>query len=234
MSDSFFGQVKKGLIVSCQALEDEPLHGADVMAKMAKAAEIGGARAIRANGAADIVAIKNTVHLPVIGLIKRNYPDSEVYITPTLMEVKELIEAGVDVIALDATNRLRPNGESFEELVKYIQNHGVKVMADTSTLEEALMAEALHVDCISTTLSGYTSYTEREQYGPDFQLIKEVYDAVKIPVIAEGQFHLPSQVTEALCLGAHAVVVGSAITRPQLITEMYVSEIKKMKEKTQN
>lgn len=232
MSDSFFSQVEKRLIVSCQALEDEPLHGADVMAKMAKAAEMGGASAIRANGAADIVAIKNSVQLPVIGLIKRDYPDSEVYITPTLKEVKELIETRAEVIALDATNRVRPNGESFEELVKYIQQQGIKVMADISTLEEALTAESLQVDCISTTLSGYTSYTEREKYGPDFSLIKAVYDAVKIPVIAEGQFHLPTQVTEALSLGAHAVVVGSAITRPQLITEMYVSEINKMKEET--
>lgn len=232
MSVSFFEQVKKGLIVSCQALEDEPLHGADVMAKMAKAAEMGGATAIRANGSADVVAIKNNVKLPVIGLIKRNYEDSEIYITPTLKEVKELIEAKVDLVALDATKRLRPNGESFEELVNYIQNHGIKVMADISTLEEAITAEALGVDCISTTLSGYTPYTEREQYGPDLNLIKAVFDSVKIPVIAEGQFHLPSQVTEALSIGAHAVVVGSAITRPQLITEMYVSEINKMKEKT--
>ncbi|MGV3467296.1 MAG: N-acetylmannosamine-6-phosphate 2-epimerase [Heyndrickxia sp.] len=230
MGDLFFDRIKKGLIVSCQALEDEPLHGSEVMAKMAKAAAMGGAIGIRANGVEDITAIKQVVNLPIIGLIKRNYPDSEVYITPTLKEVNELLSVGVDIIALDATKRVRPNGESFEELVKHIQNNGVRVMADISTLEEGRLAESLNVDCVSTTLSGYTAYSTKK-YGPDFKLLKETTRELKIPVIAEGQIHMPEQVTEALKIGAHAVVVGSAITRPQLITEMYVSEIKKMKAK---
>ena len=228
MRDLFFDKIKKGLIVSCQALEDEPLHGSDIMAKMAKAAEIGGAVGIRANGVNDITAIKKLVNLPIIGLIKRNYKDSEVYITPTLKEINELLDVGVDIIALDSTRRERPNGESLRDIVKHIKNNGVRVMADISTLEEGLFAETLKVDCVSTTLSGYTTYSAK-QYGPDFNLLRETTKALKIPVIAEGQFHMPQQVTEALRLGAHAVVVGSAITRPQLITEMYVAEINKMK-----
>ncbi|MGE8203787.1 N-acetylmannosamine-6-phosphate 2-epimerase [Heyndrickxia sp. NPDC080065] len=228
MKDSFFNQIEKGLIVSCQALEDEPLHGSDVMAKMAKAAELGGAIGIRANGMNDIAAIKRAVRLPIIGLVKRNYPDSEVYITPTIKEINELLEVGVDAIALDATKRIRPNGESLDDLVKYIKGNGVRVMADISTLDEGLLAEVLQVDCVSTTLSGYTTYSTKK-YGPDFKLLKEITQSLKIPVIAEGKIHTPEQVIEAFRIGAHSVVVGSAITRPQLITEMYVSEINRMK-----
>ncbi|MGD6794182.1 N-acetylmannosamine-6-phosphate 2-epimerase [Metabacillus indicus] len=221
----FFDKVKGGLIVSCQALEDEPLYGSDVMAKMAAAAEQGGASGIRANGAEDIRAIKALTSLPVIGLIKRNYPDSEVYITPTKVEIEELISADADIIALDATNRLRPNGETLEELVHYIKAKGQKMMADVSTLEEGIYAEELGFDCISTTLSGYTSYSPQSD-SPDFELLKNLLEKVTIPVIAEGRIGTPDQAKEALSMRSFAVVVGSAITRPQLITRQFADKLK--------
>ncbi|CAH0118179.1 MULTISPECIES: N-acetylmannosamine-6-phosphate 2-epimerase [unclassified Paenibacillus] len=221
-----FDRIRKGLIVSCQALENEPLYGAETMAKMAKSAAVGGAVAIRANGSQDIAAIKSVTNLPIIGIIKRDYQDSDVYITPTLEEIRQLMEVGVDLIALDATRRPRPNGETLESLIAYMKERGQKVMADISTLEEGLYAASLGVDCVSTTLSGYTPYSP-QQPDPDYALVKEAAERLTIPVFAEGKIHTPSQAAQMLMIGAHAVVVGSAITRPQLITERYAAEIRK-------
>ncbi|TCZ78736.1 N-acetylmannosamine-6-phosphate 2-epimerase [Paenibacillus albiflavus] len=226
MNDSVINKINKGLIVSCQALEHEPLFGADIMAKMATAAEMGGAVCIRANSVIDIAAIKKVTSLPIIGLIKRDYEDSEIFITPTLREVKELMDVGVDIIALDCTRRKRPNNETLEEIVEYMKQHGQKIMADISTLEEAIYAESIGIDCVSTTLSGYTPYSP-QQSGPDFQLLKDTVAKLNIPVIAEGKIFMPSEAIQMLNLGAYAVVVGSAITRPQLITERYVNDIRK-------
>ncbi|WP_257219669.1 N-acetylmannosamine-6-phosphate 2-epimerase [Paenibacillus sp. LK1] len=215
-----------GLIVSCQALADEPLHGAAMMARMAAAAEEGGAAGIRANGAADVRAIKQTVSLPVIGIVKRNYPDSAVYITPTLREIDELLEAGADIIAFDATRQSRPKNHTLEQITAYLNANGVVSMADISILEEALYAELLGVSCVSTTLSGYTPYS-RQQEGPNLELLGMSAQRLKIPVIAEGRISKPFQVEEALDLGAYAVVVGSAITRPQLITRQFAAVTRK-------
>ncbi|MGP1909992.1 N-acetylmannosamine-6-phosphate 2-epimerase [Metabacillus sp. JX24] len=218
--ENLFSQIKGKLIVSCQALKEEPLHGPAIMAKMAKAAKEGGAAAIRANSKEDILAIKQEIDLPVIGIVKRDYGGSEIYITATRREADELIAAGVEMIALDATKRKRPSGETLEGLVSYIHQHHVLVMADISTLEEALYADKIGCDCVSTTLSGYTSYS-RQETGPDFTLIQEAAQSVKIPVIAEGRIGTPKDAARALAAGAHAVVVGSAITRPQLITKTF-------------
>lgn len=226
MNRTLFERLRNGLIVSCQALEYEPLHGADTMAKMARAAEMGGAVAIRANGAQDIATIKHATKLPTIGLVKREYADSEVYITPTLIEIEELIDAGVDLIALDATRRARPNGETLESLIAYMKERGQTVMADISTLEEAMYAASLGADCVSTTLSGYTAYSPQLE-GPDYDLVKSAAERLTIPVFAEGRIGTPSQAAHMLTLGAHAVVVGSAITRPQLITKGYAAEMRK-------
>lgn len=214
--------VKGRLIVSCQALPDEPLHGAPIMARMALAAEQGGAAAIRANGADDVRSIKEQTGLPVIGIVKKVYPGSPVYITPTLQEVEELIDAGADMIAMDSTLRKRPGGCTAEELIRYMHSRGVPAMADVSTLEEAQQAERLGADCISTTLSGYTPYSV-SRIGPDFELVEQAAERLGIPVLAEGRVSEPSQVTALLRLGAHAVVVGSAITRPQLIAERFAA-----------
>ncbi|WNR46130.1 N-acetylmannosamine-6-phosphate 2-epimerase [Paenibacillus roseipurpureus] len=230
MTQDLFSHLFGGLIVSCQALEDEPLHGADTMMKMAQAAELAGAVGIRANGAADVKAIRAHTHLPVIGLIKREYADSEIYITATRREVDELIEAGATMIAIDGTCRPRPQGETLEGLVSYMKLRGVPVMADISTFEEAKYAEEIGVDCVSTTMSGYTSYSSQQE-DPDIKLVKEASEALRIPVIAEGRIWHPDQAAGALKAGAFAVVVGSAITRPQLIAERYVQAIRKVEPK---
>jgi len=209
-------QVKDGVIISCQALPNEPLHGSEIMARMALAAAMGGAVAIRSNSREDVAAIKAAVQLPVIGLVKRDYEGFEVFITPTHKEIDELIEAGADMIALDATRRPRPEGCKLEDLVHYMKSKGVPIMADVSTLEEAQYAAELGVDCVSTTLSGYTSYSPQLE-GPDFNIVEQAAKLLKIPVIAEGRIKQPAHVEAMLKLGAHSVVVGGAITRPQLI-----------------
>lgn len=212
--------VKGKLIVSCQALEDEPLHSSFIMGRMAKAAKEGGATAIRAQGVDDIIEIKKVTNLPVIGIIKRNYDDSDIYITPTKKEVDELLTTGCEMIALDATKRTRPNGESLEEIIKYIKENNVLVMADISNYEEAVVACEYGADCISTTLAGYTPYTECYD-GPDFELTERLVKNLEIPVIAEGKINTPQDLEDVLKLGVHSAVVGSAITRPQLITEKF-------------
>lgn len=220
----FIAQVNKQLIVSCQALPDEALFGAEIMAKMALAAYQGGAKAIRANTPVDVKAIKECVDLPVIGLYKEVLPDYPVIITPTLRHALAIAEAGADVIAIDATDRPHPEGELAPFIEKIHAQTGCLVMADISTAAEALGAEKAGVDMVSTTLSGYTPYTPRLE-GPDLMLVKELAGLLKIPVIGEGRYHTPEQVKQALEYGATAVVVGGAITRPKEITARYVKAI---------
>ncbi|WP_068775538.1 N-acetylmannosamine-6-phosphate 2-epimerase [Paenibacillus sp. FJAT-26967] len=217
---------KRGLIVSCQALPDEPLHGGDAMAKMAKAALQSGAIGIRTNGVADILAIKESVDLPVIGLIKRDIPGSDVFITPTLDEVKAIIEAGAEIVALDITDREDRLAQAAL-LIEYAHLAGAAVMADVSTFEEGIAAEKLGADFIGTTLSGYTPYST-QLAGPDFELIRRLSEAVQVPVVAEGRIWTPQEAAQALEAGATYVVVGSAITRPQLITARYVEAVQKV------
>lgn len=217
----------KNLIVSCQALEDEPLHSSFIMSKMALAAYQGGAKGIRANSKEDIIAIKKEVNLPVIGIVKRNYPDSEVYITATSKEVDELIESKCEVIAMDATIGKRPK-ESLAELVAYTREHApnVELMADISTVEEAIQAQKLGFDYIGTTLHGYTAWTEGQKlYNDDFAFLKEVMQSVKAPVIAEGNVVTPEMLKQVIDLGVYAAVVGGAITRPKGITERFLQAL---------
>lgn len=217
---------RRGLIVSCQALEDEPLHGGDTMAKMARAAAQSGAIGIRTNGAADIRAIKVAVELPVIGLIKRNIPGSDVFITPTVEEVRAIIEAGADIVALDVTDR-EDRLERAAELIACAHDAGAAVMADISTFEEGLAAARLGADFIGTTLSGYTPYSPKLA-GPDVGLVARLAETVRTPVVAEGRIWTPAEAAAALQAGAAYVVVGSAITRPQLITARYVDAVQKV------
>jgi len=210
-----------GLVVSCQALEDEPLFGSDVMAKMALAAELGGAVAIRSNTPSDILAIRAKVQLPIIGIYKVQYPDSPVYITPTLREVDAILATGAEIISLDATARRRPNGQHLADLVAHIRQHGRLSMADVSTVPEAIHAERLGFDLISTTLSGYTETTQGRPL-PDLDLVSETVEQVRIPVLAEGQIATHQDFVECFIRGAYAVVIGTAITRPQIITKRYV------------
>ncbi|HCX50768.1 MAG TPA: N-acetylmannosamine-6-phosphate 2-epimerase [Bacillus sp. (in: Bacteria)] len=221
-------QIKKGLVVSCQALENEPLHSPFIMAKMALAAKQGGAVGIRANSKEDIIAIKEEVNLPVVGIVKRDYPDSEVFITATKKEIIELVESGCEMIAMDATHRERPNGEKLCDLVSYVrQNHPqIQLMADISTLADAIEAERLGFDCVSTTLYGYTKETKGYKlYENEYQFIKTILKNVTIPVVAEGNIMTPEMAKKVLLLGAYSVVVGGAITRPQQITTHFVEEM---------
>lgn len=220
--------LKGKLVVSCQALENEPLHSPFIMSRMALAARQGGAAAIRANSVVDIEAIKEQVTLPVIGIIKREYPDSEVFITATMKEVDELMTASPAIIALDATDRARPGGESLATLVTRIRTRypSVLLMADIATVDEAVTAQALGFDCVGTTLYGYTAQTAGHALpDDDCQFLKAVLAAVTVPVVAEGNVDTPERAARCLALGAHMVVVGGAITRPQQITERFMAAI---------
>lgn len=212
--------IKNKLVVSCQALDDEPLHSSFIMGRMAKAVKDGGAVAIRAQGVDDINEIKKVTGLPVIGIIKRNYNNSDVYITSTKREIDELLTTKCEMIALDATSRVRPNNENLEELINYIRLNNRLVMADISTYEEALKAQSYGVDCVSTTLVGYTPYSKKIEI-PDYDLIKKLVHDLKIPVIAEGKINTPKELEKVMELGVHSAVVGSAITRPQLIAKKF-------------
>jgi N-acylglucosamine-6-phosphate 2-epimerase len=221
----FVAQVRGRLIVSCQALAHEPLHGAQIMARMALAAEQGGAAAIRANGPEDVRAICAAQPLPVIGLYKEDVPGYSVYITPTLRHALAVAHAGASVIAIDATDRPRPQPGTLAEFIAAIHTQtGCPVLADISTEEEGIAADAAGADLISTTMSGYTDYSP-QQREPDVALVAALAPRVKIPVVAEGRYRLPEQVAAALHAGALAVVVGGAITRPQEITRWFVEGI---------
>ena len=215
-------QIKGKLIVSCQALPEEPLHSSFIMGRMALAAQQGGASGIRAQGVEDILEIMKVVDLPVIGIIKRNYDDSSIYITPTKKEVNELLQTQCQMIAIDATNRKRPNDETIQDLLDLIHQGGRLAMADISTYEEAVNAEKLGFDVISTTLCGYTSYSTNFE-GPNLELIGQLVQDLHIPVIAEGKINNPEDLKAVLNAGAFSAVVGGAITRPQLITKKFVS-----------
>ena len=225
-----FEQLKGHLIVSCQALPDEPLHSSYIMSRMAYAAFEGGAKGIRSNSVEDIKAIKETVSLPVIGLIKKVYEGvgADVYITPTEAEVDALMESGCEIIAMDATKRVRANGMTISEYFPIIRKKypDALFMADCSTYEEGMEAQRLGFDCVGTTLSGYTPYTKGRSL-PDFEMIGKLAENLSIPLIAEGGIWTPEQLKKALELGATAAVVGTAITRPRDITKRFVAAIEK-------
>lgn len=223
-------KLEKGLIVSCQALEDEPLHSSFIMGRMAVAAVEGGALGIRANSLDDIKEIKSLVDVPIIGIIKKDYADSDVYITATMEEVDTLYTSGADVIAMDATHLMRPNNISLDDFYYQVRNKypDIVLMADCSTVEEAIHADELGFDYIGTTLVGYTDHSKHLKIEEnDFEIIREILDKVKNPVIAEGNIDSPEKARRVLELGCHSVVVGSIITRPQIITKRFADEIKK-------
>jgi len=216
--------IKGGLIVSCQALPDEPLYSDFIMSRMARAAVEGGAVGIRANSIIDIKRIKAEIDKPIIGIIKKEYENSDVYITPTKKEIDSLAQCTVEIIALDATNRPRPE-ENLEDLVDYAKRKypEILLMADVSTVSEAINAQKLGFDLVGTTLCGYTFDTKNQTVDQnDFAFLKNVISHVDLPVIAEGRINTPNKAKKALNLGAHSVVVGGAITRPKQITQLFV------------
>ncbi|GAB6991477.1 N-acetylmannosamine-6-phosphate 2-epimerase [Paenibacillus pini] len=226
--NNMLSKIQDKLVVSCQALPEEPLHSPFIMGRMAYAAFLGGAGGIRANSVEDIHEIKKHVDLPIIGIIKRVYDDCDVFITPTLKEIDELCAEGVDMIALDATDRIRPDGSTISELFPMIREKykNQLFMADCSTYEEAMKAAELGFDCVGTTLSGYTEATKGKSL-PDFELVEKLVKNSSVPVISEGGISTPEELKRMYELGVNAAVVGSAITRPMDITKRFMKAVRK-------
>ena len=227
LNEDILDRLNGGLIVSCQALKTEPLYSSYIMGKMAYAASLGGASGIRANTPEDITEIKKTVTLPLI-LYKQVYNDSDVYITPTIAAVDELVKCGADIIAMDATDRKRPGGVSLDDFFGEIRTKYPTqlFMADCSTFEDAVHAQKLGFDLAGTTLRGYTEETKEVKI-PDYDLLREMTKELEIPIIAEGGIWEPEQLKRVFECGIFAAVVGTAITRPMDITKRFVNAINK-------
>lgn len=230
---ALFDQIKGGLIVSCQALEHEPLYTKEggVMPLMAKAAAQSGAVGIRANTVRDITQIKAVVDLPVIGIIKKDYLGTPMYITVTMAEVDALVECGVDILAVQGTSALRPDGSTAADFIRQIKAKYPQqlVMADIATLEEAMACAEAGADFVGTTMRGYTPETKGID-DIDFAFITELTQKCPAKVIAEGHIHSPEQAVQALQAGAFALVVGGAITRPAEITARFTGAIRAMEQ----
>ncbi|MEI3220127.1 MAG: N-acetylmannosamine-6-phosphate 2-epimerase [Lachnoclostridium sp.] len=221
-------QLRGKLIVSCQALPEEPLHSSFIMGRMALAAKMGGACGIRANTKEDIKEIQSQVDLPVIGIVKRDYADSEIYITPTMREIDELMEVKPEIIAMDATISERPGHKTLDTFFREVKEKypDQLFMADCSTVEEALHADELGFDFIGTTMVGYTRQSKGDRIEEnDFEIMREIIAKVKHKVIAEGNINTPEKAKRVIELGAFSVVVGSIITRPQLITKSFAEAL---------
>lgn len=221
--------LKGKIVVSSQAMPDEPLYQEECMLAMMKSVVTGGAGALRVAGARDVKNAKENFEIPVIGLTKPDKLPNNwrkvVYITPGLKEVKELIEAGADIVAFDGTSREHDNC-TLEDIISEIHNAKRLAMADISTLEEGINCAKLGADIISTTLAGYTLESGEPSSEPDFELLEALVQTVDKPVILEGRIWAPDEVKKAFNLGAHCVVIGSAITRPQLITKRFIEGAK--------
>lgn len=219
-------QLSGGLVVSCQAREDNPLHGPIFMAAMAAAAVAGGAVGIRADGVTDISAIRAAIgpEIPIMGIAKYKLPDGGLFITPTAASAREIIEAGANLVALEATTRPRPGGETLAQVVEGIHAAGAVAMADCGTFEDARGAVEAGVDAVGSTMSGYVGGPKLN--GPDFELIERMATELPVPVFAEGRVWTREDAKKALDLGATFVVVGTAITNPQAVTARFVAGLR--------
>ncbi|TAM59350.1 N-acetylmannosamine-6-phosphate 2-epimerase [bacterium] len=215
----------RGLVVSVQAEDGSALDDPRVLAALARVAECSGAVALRAQGVANVRAIRARCGLPVIGLIKRRVAGCEVYITPTLDDARAIVAAGADVVALDATARPRPGGERLADLIAVVRNELARpVMADCATFEEALAAQGLGADLLATTLCGYTGQTRGTPL-PALELVARIAHAADRPVICEGGVGSPEEVSGALARGAYACVVGTAITNVDARTRTFAAAV---------
>ena len=215
------------LIVSVQAYPGEPLRTPEIMAAMSRACELGGAAAIRCQGLADIAAIKGRVEVPVIGLWKDGHEG--VYITPTLRHARACVNAGADIVAIDATDRPRPDGRSLEDTVAPLKEEGVLIMADCATIEDVRRAVDLGFDMVSTTLSHGTAAIDCGMAdGPDLPLLRQAVEEFPgVPVVCEGRVHTPAEARAVIDAGAWAVVVGTAITHPTSLTSWFKAELER-------
>jgi N-acylglucosamine-6-phosphate 2-epimerase len=214
--------IRGGLVVSCQAPPGSPLARTDHIVALARAAESGGARGIRAEGAADVAAVRAAVELPLIGLRKRAVAGSEVYITPELGDARAVADAGADIVAVDATLRPRPGGVESERFVaRLAEELAQPVLADVDSLEAGLAARAAGAAAVATTLSGYTGGPVPDE--PDLDLVARLAAELDCPVLAEGRYATPEAVRDAFEAGAFAVVVGAAITDPVALTRRFAS-----------
>lgn len=225
----FFEKIRGKMIISCQALPGEPLYVEEksVMHLMARAGKMAGSPAVRTSSVRDVMAVREETGLPVIGLIKVQYPGFESYITPTMKEVDQLVEAGSEVVALDCTLRARGDGKTVNEFISQVREKYPDqiLMADISTYEEGVNAWKLGMDIVGTTMSGYTDASPKLD-GPDYGLIRRLSQDIDVPVIGEGRIHYPHQAVEALNAGAFAIVVGGAITRPLEIANRFMEALK--------
>lgn len=228
--EALFQLMKGTIIVSCQAVPGEPLYDPDrsVMPLMARAAKEAGAKMIRTSSVRDIIGIKKETGLPVIGLIKREYPGYAGRITVTMREVDECVQAFSDIVAIDCTNTPRGDGLSAPGFLKTVKKKypDIIIMADCATLMEAQAAFAAGADLVGTTMNGYTVETAHCQGSPNYRLVERMVNTLPCPVIAEGRIHTPEQAKKMLEIGAWAVVVGGAITRPLEIAQRFMAVVK--------
>lgn len=229
------GLLKKGLVVSCQATKDEPMHGSDIMARMAIAAQMGGAVAVRVNTYSDLCAVRKAVDIPILGLIKTVHEGFWPYITTTMEDVDLVVQSGAEIVCIDATFYPRYDGNDFSTFYKLVREKypNVEILADISTYEEGVRADELGCDYVATTLWGYTPDTTdktsdiiQELREPNIELVRDLAKVCKAPIVAEGRFWDSTKAIEALKAGAHAVTIGAGITRPQIITKKIVDDIK--------
>jgi N-acylglucosamine-6-phosphate 2-epimerase len=225
--------LQRRLVVSCQAPADSPLHEPDVIAAIAQASVNRGAAGVRIDSPAHVQAVRARVSVPIIGLWKQQMPDSEVYITPQFHHAVAIAQAGADIIAIDATLRPRPQGETVATLIQQIHEQlGKPVMADIDTLEGAIAAAEAGADLVGTTLYGYTAATQGQAPPGGFELLKSMVQHLSVPVVCEGGIASPAMARKALDLGAYTVVVGTAITGIDAQVERYCQGLGK-REKSQ-